>query len=144
MGSIAGINERQHVGQFLIPFSAKDSDAPPLHGRRREQLTWSGSGSGGVTLVVTLKKCQHAISPVIMLWWTSSSAGWSDPAWLRHVRTVIALMLNTNLSISLPRIPSDYHQQPITNVTVTIYAAMLQGILTFRESVPSCIHFHLQ
>lgn len=29
MGSVAGINERQRLGQFLIPSSAKNGDAPP-------------------------------------------------------------------------------------------------------------------
>lgn len=91
---------------------------------RRERLTGSGSGSGGMTLITT--KMSTCYPPV------------------RTVLLITALMLNTNLSISLPRIPSDSHQRPITNVTVTIYAAMLQGILTFRESVLSCIHFHLQ
>lgn len=125
----------------------------PLTGSRaREQSMWDDS--------LTFKfnhypKCEHDISHAVVLWWISSKC-WVNLAFFGPLGWSGLLKRLHRLSPSLPYLCKTLmgaffcqESLPITtsnspyNMTVTIYASMLQGILTIWDSVLSCIHFHL-
>lgn len=114
---------------------------------------WARSGQRGTIVWLKLNhrlKREGARRSAATLRWTSSTAAQNEPhlaprcqSGLVTVPLITVLMLNTNGSAPLPRIPADYHRRAPANMTVTIYASTLPGILTFGDSVLSCIHFHL-